>query len=164
MMRQGFGLALALLAGISPAAGQMRPVRPAEAVSVPNIAPLLEKVCLPVANGQAVAAGIAAAKSVGFAVTATHEQMATLEREEMTLNLRPDSCQLTLNQAGDATFPHMDQELRRWLPRLGRYWAGALQGDAGGFNARKFRAGGHTIQLWEVVDEGERSVNVEIEK
>lgn len=161
MKRTGLAMAALLLA--IPAAAQMRPVQPPRAPSVPDIAPVLEKACLPVAGGQPVAAGIAAAKSIGFAVTAAHGDLATLQRERLVLNLSPGNCVLTL-PAGPATFPHVDHELGGWLPRLGRYWAGGIEADAAGLTARKFRAGGHTVLLWEAVDEDERQVNVNIGK
>jgi hypothetical protein len=154
------GLAL-LLATAAPALGQMRPVQP---VTVPDIAPLLAKVCLPVAGGAPLEAGIAAGKSAGFELGARQDGLATLTRDEMVLNLGPASCVLTVNDARSATFPHIDHELTGWLPKLGRYWAGPVEADAAGYNARKFRAGGHTVLVWEVVDEGERSVNVSIGK
>ncbi|MBV9549506.1 MAG: hypothetical protein JO256_07520 [Alphaproteobacteria bacterium] len=155
-------LAMAILAAAAgTAAGQMRPVRPA---TVPDLAPILEKVCLPVAAGQPVAAGVAAGKSLGFAVTATYKQLVTLERERMILNLGPGNCQLTMERAASAAYPHVEHELLGWLPRLGRYWAGPLEGDAAGLYSRKFRAGGHTVNLWEAVDEDERQVNVNIGK
>lgn len=153
---------MALLAiAAFPAAAQMRPVQP---VTVPQVTPLLSKVCLPVAGGSPVEAGIAAAKSLGFDVVARQDPLVTLQQDSMVINLGPGACTLTLNEARSATFPRVNHELGQWLPRLGRYWAGAVEGDAGGFNARKFRAGGHTVLIWEVVDEGERSVNVSIGK
>lgn len=159
MKRTGLVLALALLA--APAAAQMRPVRP---VTVPDLAPVLEKACLPVAGGSPVAAGVAAARSIGFTVTASQGGLATLQREKLVLNLSPGNCVLTLGPATPAAFPHADQELSGWLPRLGRYWAGGVEADAAGLNARKFRAGGHTVLLWEVAEEDERQLNVNIGK
>ena len=159
MKRTGLVLALALLA--APAAAQMRPVRP---VTVPDLVPVLDKACLPVAGGSPVAAGIAAARAIGFQVTASHGELATLARETLTLNLSPGNCVLTLGPATGAAFPHADHELTTWLPRLGRYWAGGTEADAAGLNARKFRAGGHTVLLWEVADEDERQLNVNIGK
>lgn len=153
---------MAALLAASPAAAQMMPM--VHAGIVPDVAPILEKVCLPVAGGQPVAAGIAAAKSVGFAVVVTHEQLATLEQGQMVLNLGPGHCLLTMNQGRAAVFPHVEQELRRWLPRLGRYWAGGMEADAAGLQSRKFRAGGHTVLAWEMVDEDIRQVNVDIGK
>jgi len=157
-------MALAALLLAFPAAAQMRPVQPARPASVPDVAPVLEKVCLPVAGGQPVAAGIAAGKSMGFAVAATHNDLATLEKGGQVLNLGPGHCLLTLTDARAATFPHVEQELRRWLPRLGRYWAGGMEADAAGLQSRKFRAGGHTVLAWEMVDEDARQVNVDIGK
>jgi hypothetical protein len=156
-------LALAALMA-APAAAQMRPVRPAPAVTVPDVRPILERACLPVTGGSPVAAGIAAAKSLGFAVTAAQGALATLQRDAMVLNLAPGNCVLTLEHSSMAGFPHVDHELAGWLPRLGRYWAGALEADAAGLNARKFRAGGHTVLVWEVADEGERQLNINIGK
>jgi hypothetical protein len=156
-------LALAALMA-APAAAQMRPVRPAPAVTVPDVRPVLERACLPVAGDSPVAAGIAAAKSLGFAVTAAQGALATLRRDAMVLNLAPGNCVLTLEHSSMASFPHVDHELAGWLPRLGRYWAGALEADAAGLNARKFRAGGHTVLVWEVADEGERQLNINIGK
>lgn len=153
-----------MLAATLPAAAQMRPVMPAAPVTVPDIAPLLVKICLPAAGGSPLEAGIAAAKSAGFAVEARQGALATLKRGEIAINLAPASCVLTLGGARTATFPHVDHELTGWLPKLGRYWAGPIEADAAGFNARKFRAGGHTVLAWEVSDEGERSVNVSIGK
>ena len=156
------GLVLAVMAvAAGGAAAQMRPVRP---VTVPDEAPVLEKACLPVAGGSPVAAGVAAARAIGFAVTATHGELATLSREKLVLNLSPGNCVLTLGPATAAAFPHADHELTGWLPRLGRYWAGETLADAAGLNARKFRAGGHTVLLWEVADEDERQLNVNIGK
>jgi hypothetical protein len=162
MSRTGLRLAgLLVLAIPLPAAAQMRPVQP---VTVPSVVPLLARVCLPVAAGRPVEAGIAAAKSQGFALTGRQGSLATLEQDDMVINLAPASCELTLNNARSASFPHVDHELTGWLPRLGRYWAGAIEADAAGFNARKFRAGGHTVLVWEVTDEGERSLNISIGK
>ena len=156
------GSVLAVLAmTAAPAAAQMRPVRPA---TVPDLVPVLDKACLPVAGGSPVAAGIAAARSIGFAVTAGHVELATLQRGPLALNLSPGNCVLTLAPATAAAFPHADRELTGWLPRLGRYWAGGVEADAAGLTARKFRAGGHTVLLWEVADEGERQLNVNIGK
>ncbi len=143
------------------AAAQMQPVRP---VMVPDVAPILEKVCLPVAGGQPVAAGIAAGKAMGFPVTATSGKLATLEKGNILINLGPGYCQLTLEQARSATFPHVDHELSGWLPRLGRFWSGGIEADAAGLQSHKYRAGGHTVVAWEMVDEDERQVNVEIGK
>jgi len=162
MLRQGFGLLLVLLA--APAAAQMRPVRPAPPVSVPDVRPVLERACLPVANGSAVAAGIAAGKSLGFAVSAAQGGLATLEADGMVLNLAPGNCVLTLLDTNGASFPHVAHELAGWLPRLGRYWAGAIEADASNFNSRRFRAGGHTVLVWEMSEEGERQVHVNIGK
>jgi hypothetical protein len=159
MKRTGLVLALALLA--APAAAQMRPVRPA---MVPDLVPVLDKACLPVAGGSPVAAGIAAARAIGFSISATHGELATLTRDRLTLNLSPGNCVLTLGPASGGAFPHADHELTAWLPRLGRYWAGETLADAAGLNARKFRAGGHTVLLWEVADEDERQLNVNIGK
>jgi hypothetical protein len=131
---------------------------------VPYVAPVLEKICLPVAGGAALEAGIAAAKSQGFAVTAAHGKLATLQKERLVINLGPGNCLLTLTPAGSATFPHVDHELSGWLPRLGRYWAGDIEADAAGLQSRKFRAGGHTVLVWEMVDEDVREVNVNIGK
>ena len=153
------GGVLLLLA--APAAAQMQPLRPA---TVPDIVPILAAACLPVAGGQPVAAGIAAARPLGFQVTATSGQLATLQRERLTLNLGPGNCQLTLERAASATFPHVDHEVSGWLPRLGRYWTGGIEADAAGLNAHKFRAGGHTVLVWEAIDEDERQVNVNIGK
>ena len=155
-------LAAILLAAAAPAAAQMMPM--VHEGLVPDVAPILEKACLPVAGGQPVAAGIAAAKSLGFAVTATSGQLATLQKDRFVINLGPGNCQLTLDQARSATFPHVDHELTGWLPRLGRYWVGEIEGDAAGLNSRKFRAGGHTVLVWEVIDEDERQVNINIGK
>jgi len=167
MKRTGLALAMALLAAptmVGGVAAQMRPVRPAPPVTVPSVVPVLEKACLPVAGGQPVAAGIAAAKSLGFAVTAAQGGLATLRQGAMVLNLAPGNCVLTLEHSGMADFPHVDHELTGWLPRLGRYWAGGMQADAAGLNARKFRAGGHTVLIWEMADEGERQLNINIGK
>jgi hypothetical protein len=166
MKRTGLALAMALLAApmmVGGVAAQMRPVRPAPPVTVPSVVPVLEKACLPVAGGGPVAAGIAAAKSLGFAVTAAQGGLATLHRAAMVLNLAPGNCVLTL-EGGTDGFAHVDHELTGWLPRLGRYWAGGLEADAAGRNARKFRAGGHTVLVWEMVDEGERQLNINIGK
>jgi hypothetical protein len=76
MKRTGLVLAVLVLAA-DGAAAQMRPVQPA---TVPDLAPVLDKACLPVAAGSPVAAGIAAAKSMGFAITASHGELATLQR------------------------------------------------------------------------------------
>jgi hypothetical protein len=157
MKRTGLILAASLLA--VPAAAQMHPVQP---VTVPDLVPVLARACLPVAGGSPVAAGIAAAKSLGFAVTAAHGELATLARGPLALNLSPGNCVLTLAPATGAAFPHADRELSAWLSRLGRYWAGGIEADAAGLNARKFRAGGHTVLVWEVADEGERQLNVNI--
>ena len=121
-------LALALL--IAPAAAQMVPM--ARQGLVPDLSPILEKICLPVAGGQPVAAGIAAAKSIGFQVTAEHGGLATLERPGQVLNLGPGNCLLTLAPASAAVFPHLDRELSGWLPKLGRYWVGEMEADAAG--------------------------------
>ena len=160
-MKRQFLAAAVLIAATASAAAQMRPVRPA---TVPDIAPLLERACLPVVQGGPVAAGIAAAKSLGFAVTATDKGLATLQQGRLVLNLGPGNCVLTLTPAGNATFPHVDHELSGWLPRLGRYWAGGIEADAAGLQSRKFRAGGHTVLVWEVADEDERQVNISIGK
>lgn len=165
MSRKELVWAAALLAVAAvPASAQMRPVRPAPPVAVPQVRPVLERACLPVVGGSPVAAGIAAAKSLGFAVVATQGALATLRREALVLNLAPGDCVLTLEHGSAASFPHVEHELTGWLPRLGRYWAGGLQADAAGLNARKFRAGGHTVLLWEVADEGERQLNIDIGK
>jgi hypothetical protein len=161
MRRTDFVLILTACMMPALASAQMRPVQP---VTVPNIVPLLTKVCLPVAAGSPVEAAIAAARSLGFGLAARQGALVTLEGDDMVINLAPASCQLTLNNARSATFPHVDHELTGWLPRLGRYWAGAIEADAAGFNARKFRAGGHTVLVWEMTDEGERSLNVSIGK
>jgi hypothetical protein len=154
----------ALAAATAPAAAQMRPVRPAPPATVPDVRPVLERACLPVAGGSPVAAGIAAAKSLGFAAVAAQGELATLRRDRMVLNLAPGNCVLTLEHSSAAVFPHVDHELTGWLPGLGRYWAGALEADAAGLNARRFRAGGHTVLVWEVADEGERQLNINIGK
>jgi hypothetical protein len=161
MKRTGLALAMTVLAA-GGAAAQMMPM--ALQGLVPYVVPILDKACLPVAGGQPVAAGIAAAKSLGFVVTATSGQLATLQKEKFVLNLGPGNCQLTLDQARSATFPHVDHELTGWLPKLGRYWAGAMEADAAGLQSHKFRAGGHTVLAWEMVDEGVRQVNVNIGK
>ena len=70
-------LALAALMA-APAAAQMRPVRPTPAVTVPDVRPVLERACLPVAGDSPVAAGIAAAKSLGF--TSAEDGRPTLQR------------------------------------------------------------------------------------
>jgi len=160
-MKQILLAAALLAAAMSGATAQMQPARPA---TVPDIAPVLEKACLPVVGGQPVAGGIAAAKSLGFQVAATSGQLATLQRERLVLNLGPGNCLLTLTPANAATFPHVDHELSGWLPRLGRYWTGGIEADAAGLNAHKFRAGGHTVLVWEAIDEDERQVNVNIGK
>jgi hypothetical protein len=164
MMRQGLGFGLALLAGIVPAAAQMRPMQPAPPAAVPDVRPILERACLPVADGSPVAAGIAAGKSLGFAVTAAQGPLATLEREGMVLNLAPGNCVLTLLDTDGASFPQVARALQGWLPRLGRYWAGPMLADASNFHSRKFRAGGHTVLVWEMSEEGERQLHVNIGK
>jgi hypothetical protein len=163
MKRTGLALAMTVLAA-GGAAAQMHPVRPVQPVTVPELVPALARACLPVAGGSPVAAGIAAAKSMGFAVTAAHGELATLQQGPLTLNLSPGNCVLTLAPATAAAFPHVDHELTGWLPKLGRYWAGAMEADAAGLQSHKFRAGGHTVLAWEMVDEDERQVNVNIGK
>jgi hypothetical protein len=160
-MKRAILVAAVLIAATAAAGAQMRPVRP---VTVPDVAPVLEAACLPVVQGGPVAAGIAAARSIGFQVTAAHNALATLQRERLVLNLGPGNCVLTLSPAGNATFPHVDHELSGWLPKLGRYWAGDIEADAAGLNSRKFRAGGHTVLVWEGADEDVREVNVNIGK
>jgi hypothetical protein len=159
MMKQTI---LGLLLLTAPATAQMVPM--VRQGIIPDVAPILEKACLPVAGGQPVAAGIAAAKSLGFAVTAAHEQLATLEKDKFVLNLGPGNCLLTLTPASSAAFPHADHELSRWLPSLGRYWVGGIEADAAGLQSHKFRAGGHTVLVWEMVDEDIRQVNINIGK
>jgi hypothetical protein len=36
--------------------------------------------------------------------------------------------------------------------------------DASNFHSRKFRAGGHTVLVWEMSEEGERQLHVNIGK
>jgi hypothetical protein len=132
-----------------------------EARPTPEFAPLVERVCLPLVKGGKVADAAGAARTLAFAETARNASMVTLERNEnLSLTVGPAYCYVSLAYSSPSHFMAVERELRGWLPRLGRYWAGRIDGDVLGMRARKFRAGGITVTLEEQVDEYGRRLNM----
>ncbi len=159
MRRTGLAFtALAALLASAPAQAQA----PFEARKAPAFAPIMDKVCLPLLKGGKVADAAAAAKPLAFAENARNANMVTLERDEtFSLTVGPAYCFLTLGLSSPTHFRVVEGELRAWLPRLGRYWAGPVEGDEiMGVRARKYRAGGFTVTLEEQVDEYGRRLNM----
>ena len=149
------GLAVALLAIMTaPTVAQPRPA--------PHYAPILEQVCLPLLKGGSVDQAAANARPLAFAQNARNATMVTLARDEsFSLTVGPAFCYLTLSPAAPPQFVAVERELRAWLPRLGRYWAGPIEPDRIlGVRARKYRAGGFTVTLEEQVDEYGRRLNL----
>ena len=147
---------LALMGGMADGADAQFEARP-----TPEFAPLVERICLPLVRGGKVADAAAAAKALAFAENARNATMVTLERNEnLSLTVGPAYCYLTLAYSSPSHFMAAERELRGWLPRLGRYWAGQIEGDVIGMRARKFRAGGATVTLEEQVDEYGRRLNM----
>ena len=127
----------------------------------PEFAPLVERICLPLVKGGKVADAAGAAKTLAFAETAHNATMVTLERStNLSLTVGPAYCQVSLAFSSPSQFLAVERELRGWLPHLGRYWAGRIDGDMLGMKARKFRAGGITVTLEEQVDEYGRRLNM----
>jgi hypothetical protein len=127
----------------------------------PQFAPMLDRACLPVMRGGAVAGAVENAKPLAFALTAKNATMATVQRDEnFAITFGPRSCNASLAYADAGFFPAVESELRAWLPRLGRYWAGRIETDGSGLRYRKYRAGGFTWALEEQVDEHSRRLNL----
>jgi hypothetical protein len=81
------------------------------------------------------------------------------------MTLSPGNCFIGVTAAGYQHFRAIEAELRAWLPRLGRYWAGEVDAEAVlGTRYRKYRAGGFTVTVEEQVDEYGRRVNVNVSK
>ena len=158
MKRAAFGLAiLALTAG--PAAAQTL-------LRAPAFVPLIEGICLPLVRGGTVAAAEANAKKLAFTATARNETMVTVERAPaLSITLGPGNCYIALTAVTPPHFRAVEEELRAWLPRLGRYWAGQIEGEpVMGTRFRKYRAGGFTVTIEEQIDEHGRRINVNMGK
>jgi hypothetical protein len=148
---------LALAAG--PAATQTL-------LRAPEFAPLIEGICLPLVRGGTVAAAEANARKLAFTATARNETMVTVERApSLSITLGPGNCYIGLTAVTPPHFRAVEEELRAWLPRLGRYWAGRIEGEpVMGTRFRKYRAGGFTVTVEEQIDEYGRRINVNMGK
>lgn len=157
MMRTG--LALAILALTAAPAGAQTLLR------APELAPLIEHICLPLVRGATVDAAAAAATKLAFTQSARNETMITVERPPaLSITLGPGNCYIGITSVTPSLFRGAESELRAWLPRLGRYWASRLESDNFGVRYRKYRAGGFTVTLEEQIDEYGRRINVSMSK
>lgn len=153
-------LSLAILALAAAPAGAQPPAK------APDMAPLIEQVCLPLLKGGTVAAAAANARPLAFTESARNATMVTLERDEtFAMTVGPAYCFISLSPATPVHFRTAESELRAWLPRLGRYWAGPVESDTVmGVRYRKYRAGGFTVTIEEQIDEYGRRLNVTLGK
>jgi len=156
MLRTGLMVAAILaLCGAALAQPQFQPRK------APQFVPLLERACLPVMKGGTVAAAVENARPLAFALLAKNATMATVQRDEnFAVTFGPRSCNASLAYADPNFFLAVETELRAWLPRLGRYWAGQIERDGAGLLYRRYRAGGFTWALEEQVDEHSRRLNL----
>jgi hypothetical protein len=112
-------------------------------------------------KGGTVAAAVENARPLAFAPLARNATMVTVQRDEtFAVTFGPRSCNASLAYADPNFFLAVETELRAWLPRLGRYWAGQIERDGGGLLYRRYRAGGFTWALEEQVDEHSRRLNL----
>jgi len=159
MLRTGLMTAL-LAAGAIQGALAQPAFQPRRA---PQFAPLVERACLPLMRGGTVSQAVENARPLAFAFLAKNATQATVQRDEnFTTTFGPRSCFITLAYADAGFFPAVESELRAFLPRLGRYWAGAIEPDAMGLRYRKYRAGGFTFVLEEQIDEHSRRLNLTV--
>ena len=159
MVRTGLIAALvALTAGAAMAQqAQFTPRQP------PRFAPLVESACLPVMKGGTAAQAVENAKPLAFTFVAKNATQATVQRDEnFVATFGPKSCYITLAYADPGFFLGVEQELRAFLPRFGRYWAGQIERDGSGLRYRRYRAGGFTFDLEEQVDEHSRRLNLTV--
>ena len=168
MMRTGLtaGL-LAFLAGAAMAQPMAQNQAPAaqepqfQPRRAPQFTPLLERACLPVMRGGTAAQAVENAKPLAFSFLAKNATQATVQRDEnFTVTFGPKSCAFSLAYADPGFFPMVESELRAYLPRHGRYWAGRIEPDGSGLRQRRYRAGGFTFILEEQVDEHSRRLNL----
>ena len=153
-------LSLAILAQAAGPAAAQTLLKP------PQFAPLIENICLPLVRGGTVAAGEANAKKLAFTASARNETMVTVERAPfLSITLGPGNCYIGLTAVTPPHFRAVEEELRAWLPRLGRYWASSIEGEpVMGTRFRKYRAGGFTVTVEEQIDEHGRRINVNMGK
>ncbi len=140
----------------------------AQPPKAPDYAAIVEKVCLPLMRGGPVEQAAAGARQMAFAQTARNATMITLERpDSLSLTVgggAAPSCYLTMEAATPAHFDAVEPVLRRWLPRLGRYWAGKIETGRDGTRYAKYRAGGFTVALEVQRDEHSRRLNLTMTK
>jgi hypothetical protein len=148
---------LALLAAPAVAQTLLRP---------PEMAPLIDNICLPLLRGGTVNAAVADAGKLAFTATARNETMVTVERPpSLSITLAPGNCYIGVAAVTPSHFRLVEEELRAWLPRLGRYWAGGIDGEPVlGTRFRKYRAGGFTVTIEEQIDEYGRRLNINLGK
>jgi hypothetical protein len=134
----------------------------AQPPQAPEMAPLIDRICLPLLKGGTVTAAAASARPLAFSESARNATMVTMARDEtFSMTLGPAYCLISLSPATPTHFRTAESELRAWLPRLGRYWAGPVESDAVmGVRFRKYRAGGFTVTIEEQIDEYGRRLNV----
>jgi hypothetical protein len=154
------GLAIAIVALAAGPAGAQNLLRP------PELAPLIETICLPLMRGASVDAAAANAARLAFTATARNETMVTVERApSLSITVGPGHCLIGIAGTTPPHFRIAESELRAWLPRLGRYWAGKIESDAlMSLRFRKYRAGGFTVTIEEQIDEYGRRLNVTMGK
>lgn len=157
MTRTGLMAVLLALGSLGGAMAQEAPPR------IPAFAPLVERACLPLMRGGTVAQAAENARPLAFTILAKNATQISVQRDEdFVVTFGPKSCFATLAHADSSVFAAAERELRAFLPRFGRYWAGRIEPDRMGLRYRKYRAGGFTFVLEEQVDEHSRRLNLTV--